>query len=196
VKLKQMGVEPRALHNHVLHESPRIMYLHIEAEGDAVKIAQTVHAALALTGTPTGGPESASKPAPLDLDSSAIAQALGYSGKVNGGVYQVSVPRAAPVRVHGMIVPPSMGVATSINFQPTGQGKAAITGDFVMTAEEVAPVVGALTSAGIEVTALHSHMLEEQPRLFFAHFWANDDALKLARELRSALDEMHNKPRL
>ena len=195
VKLKQMGVEPTALHNHVLHESPRVMYLHIEGEGDPVKIAQAVHAALALTGTPAAAPEAASQPAPLDFDSSAVAQALGYSGKVNGGVYQVSVPRADPVRVHGMTVPSSMGLATAINFQPTGQGKAAVTGDFVMTGDEVAPVLGALTAAGIEITALHSHMLQEEPRLFFAHFWANQDAVKLARALGSALKQMRNKPR-
>jgi Domain of Unknown Function (DUF1259) len=194
VKLKQMGVEPTALHNHVLHESPRLMYLHVEGEGDAVKIAQAVHAALALTRTPPAVPESASKSAPLGFDSSAVVQALGYSGKVNGGVLQVSVPRADPVRVRSMTVPPSMGVATAINFQPTGQGNAAITGDFVMTADEVAPVLEALTGAGIEVTALHSHMLSEEPRLFFAHFWANQDAVKLARALRSALDRMRVKP--
>lgn len=194
VKLKQMGVEPTALHNHVLHESPRVIYLHIEGEGDAVKIAQAVHAALALTRTPPAQPESASKPVPLGFDTSAVAHALGYSGKMNGGVYQVSIPRADPVRVHGMTIPPSMGVATAINFQPTGQGKTAITGDFVMTAEEVGSVLAALTTAGIEVTALHSHMLMEEPRLFFAHFWANDNTVKLARGLRSALEKMRNKP--
>jgi hypothetical protein len=82
-----------------------------------------------------------------------------------------------------------MGVATAINFQPTGNGKAAITGDFVLTGEEVNPVIKELRAAGIEVTAVHSHMLDEQPRLIFMHFWANDDALKLARGLRAALDK-------
>src|SRR5579862_4167413 len=85
-----------------------------------------------------------------------------------------------------------LGVATAIGFQPTGGGNAAITGDFVMIASEVNPVIKALRSGGIEVTALHSHMLDEQPRLFFMHFWANDDAVKLAKTLRTALDEMAN----
>ena len=72
-----------------------------------------------------------------------------------------------------------MGLATAINFQPTGDGKAAITGDFVLVGKEVNPVIRALRSNGIEVTAVHSHMLDEQPRLFFMHFWANDNAEKL-----------------
>jgi hypothetical protein len=189
-KLQEMGVGQTALHNHLLHESPRVMYMHIHAQGDPVKVAQAVRAALSLTKTPPAKPEGAEPPAPLGLDTAAVAQALGHSGKVNGGVYQVSVPRAEPVRADGMEVPPSMGVATAINFQPTGGNKAAITGDFVMTAQEVNPVLKALRDSGIEVTALHSHMLMEEPRLFFAHFWAVDDAAKLARGLRTALDNM------
>jgi hypothetical protein len=109
---------------------------------------------------------------------------------MNGGVYQVSVPRRERVTDHGIEIPPAMGVATAINFQPTGGGKAAITGDFVMTAAEVTPVIRALREHGIQVTALHSHMLTESPRLFFMHFWANDDAVTLARGLRAALDRM------
>ena len=91
-----------------------------------------------------------------------------------------------------MEVPAAMGSATGINFQPTGGGKAAITGDFVMTADEVNPVLKALRESGIEVTALHSHMLDEQPRLFFMHFRADDDALTLAKGLRAGLDRMKN----
>jgi len=119
-----------------------------------------------------------------------IASALGVAGKSNGGVYQVSVPRSETIRENGMEVPPSMGVATAINFQPTGGGKAAITGDFVLRANEVIPVIRALRQSGIEVTALHSHMLTEEPRRFFMHFWANDDAVKLASGLRAALDKI------
>src|SRR5439155_238183 len=126
----------------------------------------------------------------IDLDTAAVARALGVGGKVNGGVYQVSVPRRETIHEGGQEVPPSMGVATAINFQPTGNGKAAITGDFVLVASEVNPVIRALQGKGIEVTALHSHMLDEQPRLFFMHFWANDNATKLARGLRAALDHM------
>jgi len=192
-KLQEMGVTPTALHNHVLRESPRVMYMHIEARGAPVKIAQAVRAALALTNTPPAKPDGAQPPEPFPLDTTKIATALGRGGKVNGGVYQVSVPRAEVIRAEGMDVPPSMGVATAINFQPTGAGKAAITGDFVLTATEVNPVIQALRGAGIEIAALHSHMLTEEPRLFFLHYWANADAVALARGLRSALDRMHVK---
>jgi len=188
--LQAGGVEQTALHNHLLNESPRVMYMHIVARGDATKIATAIHDALALTKTPLRTAAAPAAAPAIDLDTAAIATALGVAGKVNGGVYQVSVPRAEPVVAHGMEIPPSMGVATGINFQPTGGGKAAISGDFVMTANEVNPVIRALTSHGIAVTALHSHMLDESPRLFFMHFWANDDASALARGLRAALDQM------
>jgi hypothetical protein len=188
--LQAGGVEQTALHNHVLHESPRVMYVHIEAHGDAVKIAQTVHAALSQSRTPLVTPSAPAAPAAIELDTTAVAQALGIAGKVNGGVYQVSVPRRETIREGGNEIPPSMGVATAINFQPTGGGKAAITGDFVMRASEVNDVIRALQQGGIEVTAVHSHMLTEEPRLFFLHFWANDDAVTLARGLRGALDKM------
>jgi hypothetical protein len=189
-KLQQMGVQQTALHNHLLGESPRVMYLHIEARGQATKIAEAVHAALALTRTPAAKPAGAPPKEAFTLDTAQIKAALGYGGTVNGGVYQVSVPRAETVRADGMEVPPSMGVGTAINFEPTAAGQAAITGDFVLTANEVNPVIQALRSSGIEVTAVHSHMLTEEPRLFFLHYWANDDAVALARGLRRALDQM------
>jgi hypothetical protein len=126
----------------------------------------------------------------LGIDTAGVAKALGYGGRVNGGVYQVSVPRVETIREDGQVVPPAMGVATAINFQPTGAGRAAITGDFVMTSGEVDAVIRALRANGIEVTALHSHLLGEQPRLFFMHFWADDDAVRLARGLRAALTHM------
>jgi hypothetical protein len=192
-KLQELGVNPTALHNHVLRESPRVIYMHIGARGDPTKIAQAVHAALALTGTPPARPDGAQPPEPFPLDTMKIATALGRGGKVNGGVYQVGVPRAEVIRLEGMEVPASMGVATALNFQPTGAGKAAITGDFVLVASEVHPVMQALRSAGIEITALHSHMLMEEPRLFFMHFWANANAVGLARGLRGALDRMNVK---
>jgi hypothetical protein len=188
--LQQGGVEQTALHNHLLGESPRVMYMHVSGHGDAVKLAQAVRAALAQSGTPMQAAAAPAAAPAIDLDTAAIARALGVSGKVNGGVYQVSVPRREIVREDGNEVPPSMGVATGINFQPTGNGKAAITGDFVMTAREVNQVIRALQANGIAVTALHSHMLTETPRLFFMHFWANDDATSLARGLRAALDKM------
>ena len=126
----------------------------------------------------------------LDIDTAAIDQALGRKGKVNGGVYAVSVPRAETPKDHGMTVPEAMGSSIAINFQPTGGGRAAITGDFVLTADEVNPVIKALRANGIEVTALHNHMLDDEPRLFFMHFWANDDAAKLAQGLSAALQHV------
>ena len=188
--LQAGGVEQTALHNHVLNETPHVMYMHILAHGDPVRVARSIHDALALSKTPLNPPSAASPAAAAatGIDTLAIARTLGVAGKSNGGVYQVSVPRSETIRENGTEVPPSMGAATAINFQPTGGGKAAITGDFVLRANEVNPVIRALRGNGIEVTALHSHMLTEEPRLFFMHFWANDDASRLARGLRAALD--------
>jgi hypothetical protein len=192
MKLQQEGIEQTALHNHVLNESPRVMYMHIGAHGDAEKMAKSIRAALALTKTPLAASASPAPSQDLGIDTKQLDQIIGYGGKANGGVYQFSVPRSEKIMEGGMDVPPSMGVATAINFQPTGGGKAAITGDFVMIASEVNPVIRALRENGIEVTALHSHMLGEEPRLFFMHFWANDDAVKLARGLRAALDKTNS----
>jgi hypothetical protein len=192
MKLQQERIEQTALHNHVLNESPRVMYMHISAHGDAEKIARSIRVALALTKTPLGAPSSPPPSQDLGIDTKQLDQIIGHGGKANGGVYQFGVPRAEKIMEAGFEIPPSMGVATAINFQPTGGGKAAITGDFVMIASEVNPVIRALRENGIEVTALHSHMLGEEPRLFFMHFWANDDALKLARGLRAALDKTNS----
>jgi Domain of Unknown Function (DUF1259) len=150
-----------------------------------------LRSALEATKTPLTPPiPPASQPA-VDLDTAAIDQIIGAKGQSNAGVYQMAVPRRDVISENGaQLDPPGpLGVATAINFQPTGDGKAAITGDFVLLDTEVNPVIKALRQNGIEVTALHSHMLNEQPRLFFMHFWANDDALKLARGLRAALDK-------
>ncbi|HZI50023.1 MAG TPA: DUF1259 domain-containing protein [Pyrinomonadaceae bacterium] len=193
-KLQQGGVETTALHNHVLNESPRVMYLHIHAMGDPITIAKAIHDALALTKTPFAASASTAT-AEIGIDTRQIDQIMGQSGKVNGGVYQFSIARADEITDimgdHKMAIPPAMGLAQAINFQPTGAGKAAITGDFVLLASEVTPVMKALRENGIDVTAVHSHMLTENPRLFFMHFWANDDALKLARGLRGALDKVN-----
>jgi hypothetical protein len=194
-KLQEGGVEQTALHNHVLHESPRVMYMHINAMGDGVKIAKAIHDALGFSKTPFTAPAAAPAGSTPDLgiDTKQLDQIMGQAGKVNGGVFQYGIPRSEAISEDGNEVPPSMGVATAINFQPTGGGKAAITGDFVLIASEVNPVIKALRNNGIEVTALHSHMLTESPRLFFMHFWANDDAQKLARGLRAALDRVNIK---
>src|SRR6266849_2575047 len=194
-KLLAGGIEVTALHNHLLRNQPFTMYMHISGKGDPVKLATALHAALAASKTPlSAAPSGSSQPAaapasppPIDLDTAALDQLLGAKGTNNGGVYQYGIPRAEPVKDGGMVVPPAMGTGNAINFQPTGSGKAAITGDFVLIAKEVAPVMKALRDNGIEVTALHNHMLDDQPRLYFMHFWANDDAKKLAAGLKAAL---------
>jgi hypothetical protein len=188
-RLRQGGVTVTAIHNHLTGESPHVLYAHIHGHGDATRLAETVHAALATTQTPLGQPPAV-MPVRIDLDTATIAKILGASGRVNGGSYQVGVPRARPIVEGGKPLPPSMGVATAINFQPTGGNRAAVTGDFVMIASEVPRVQQALRDNHIEITALHSHMLDEEPRLFFMHFWAVDDATTLARGLRAALDQM------
>jgi len=191
-KLVDSGIEITAVHNHLLNESPRIMYMHIHGQGDAVKLAGSLREALALSKTPAAAPAPSGAPPDLGFDAKQLDMILGQTGRNNNGVYQYSVPRAEKITDGGMTVPNSLGVATGINFQPTGGGKAAITGDFVMVGKEVNPVIKALKQNGIAVTALHSHMLDEQPRLFFMHFWANDDAAKLAKGLRAALDQTNS----
>ena len=185
--LQDAGIEQTAVHHHVLYETPRVVYMHVHGHGDPIKIAEGIRRTLALTGTPAQSSSSNSADA-SDIDTAQIAAALGHSGRVNGGVYNVTVPRAETIRDSGMEIPPSMGLGTVMNFQSTGGGRAAITGDFVMTASEVNPVIRALRQNGIEVTSLHNHLLNDEPRLFFMHFWANDDAVKLAKALRAALN--------
>jgi hypothetical protein len=155
-------------------------------------LAHAIHDALVLSKTPLGNAPAAAE-AKIDLDTAMLDRTLGASGKPAGGVYQFGIPRAEAIHVHGMTVPPAMGVAEGINFQPTGNGKAAITGDFVLTANEVTPVMRTLRENGIDVTAMHNHMLDDQPRLFFMHFWANGDAASLAKGLRAALDKVNVK---
>src|SRR5947208_9099263 len=190
-KLWADGIEVTALHNHLLRNKPFTMYMHVLGHGDPVKLAAVLHTALAESKTPlSGAPAATTAPPAIDLDTAAIDQLLGAKGTNNGGIYQFGIPRAEPVKDGGIVVPPAMGSANAINFQPTGGGKAAITGDFVLAAKEVAPVMKALRDAGIEVTALHNHMLGDEPRLFFMHFWANDDAKKLATGLKAALSHV------
>jgi hypothetical protein len=186
--LTQGGINITALHNHLVRAEPVTLYMHIEGHGDPVTLASAIHAALALSKTPFAPPPGTATPANIDM--MGIDRIMGYFGQDSGGIYQFGIPRAQPVTERGMALPGSMGAAIAINFQPTGFDTAAITGDFVLLAEEVNPVIQILQANGIEVAALHSHMLAEQPRLFFLHFWANDDSLKLAKGLRAALDQV------
>ncbi len=192
-KLIENGIEITALHNHLLRANPATFYLHIGGMGDPVKMATAIRTALAQSKTPLAAP-AASTPPPIELDTTQLDQIIGAKGQANGGVYQFGVQRRDPATEKDAPLTPAgpLGMATGIGFQPTGGGKAAITGDFVLAADEVNPVIKELRANGIEITALHSHMLDEQPRLFFMHFWANDNAIKLARGLRAALDKMAN----
>jgi len=187
-KLLEGGVEVTAVHNHLLRASPATFYMHIGGHGDPVQMAEVIRSALAMSKTPLTPPAAAAPPA-IDLDTAQLDQIMGAKGQGNGGVYQFSVPRRDPITEGGVAVPTAMGSAHAINFQPTGSGNAAITGDFVVAGDEVNPLIRALKSGGIDVTAIHSHMLTEQPRMIFVHFWANDNALKLAKSLRSALEK-------
>src|SRR5262249_2298034 len=191
-KLIASGLDITAVHNHLLRASPATFYMHIAGHGDPEKVATAIHDALASASktpmTPAAPP--ATQPA-IDLDTAQLDQIMGAKRTPNGGVYGFGVPRKDKVTEAGMEMTPAgpLGLATGIAFQPTGNGHAAITGDFVLLGDEVNPVLKTLRQNGIEVTALHSHMLGEQPRLYFMHFWANDDAVKLAKGLRAALDK-------
>jgi Domain of Unknown Function (DUF1259) len=187
-KLVMSGIEVTALHNHLVNESPSVMYMHFGGHGDPVQLAEKMKATLILTGTPMTQPQ-ASAPA-IELDWSKVEATLGYAGQHKGNVLQFGIPRAEKITGNGMEVPPFMGVATAINLQMVNE-KAATTGDFVLIANEVNPVVKALTESGIAVTAIHNHMLFESPRLFFLHFWGFDQPEKLARGLKAALEKIN-----
>ena len=167
--------------------------MHIAGHGDPVKLATSLNAALALTKTPAPAPSAANATPPaIELDTKGIEQAIGAPGKVNGGVLQFSIPRTGKSSDSGMDIPPAIGTATAINFQPTGGGKAAISGDFVLLKEEVNLVIRALRTHGIDVTAMHNYMLFDEPHLYFVQVWANADAVTPAQGLQAALDLTHS----
>ena len=191
-RLLASGVDVTAIHNHLLRASPATFYMHLGGMGDPAQLAQKVRDALAETKTPFAAPAApAAAPPDLGFDTAKVDEAIGFKGKNNNGVYQFGVPRSDIIKMGGMAIPAAMGGAIVINFEPTGDGKAAITGDFIALAGEVVPLLKALRSNGIEVTAVHNHMLDDEPRAFFIHFWANDEAVKLAKGLRAALDAVH-----
>lgn len=194
-RLLQQGVLVTALHNHLNEISPHVMYLHYSGRGDAVTLATVLHEALSASGTPLGQAVASAGSAAggPEIDQKQVEAALGRTGRLNNGILQVSVARAEKITENGMELLPAMGVSTALNFQPTGDGKAAITGDFVLIGREVNPVAKALRGHGIQVTAVHNHALGDNPRLFYMHFWANDDAVKLAKGLKAALDLTNSK---
>ena len=195
-RLLAKGIAVTAVHNHLNEMSPHVMYMHYSGHGEAVQLATSLREALSTSATPLG--QSAAAPggpsSGPDIDQKQVEAALGRTGRVNNGILQVSVARAEKIMEgSAMELLPAMGVNTAINFQPTGDGKAAITGDFVLIDREVVAVAKTLRDNGIQVTALHNHGLDDNPRLFYMHFWANDDAVKLARGLKAALDLTNSK---
>jgi Domain of Unknown Function (DUF1259) len=189
------GLEVTAVHNHLNDMSPHVMYMHYEGHGDAIKLALALRQALSASGTPLGsGSSAAAAPAAgPGLDIKQIELGLGRTGKaLDGGVFQVTVPRVEAITEMGVQLLPAMGVTTVMNFQPTADGKAAITGDFVLIDKEVNAVARTLIEHGIDVTAIHNHGLMDMPRLFYMHFWANDDPVKLAQGLRAALSQTNS----
>jgi hypothetical protein len=187
------GLEVTAVHNHVNEISPHVMYMHYEGHGDAVQMAKALRQALSASGTPLGLAPAAAATGGSALDTKQIDQTLGRQGRdIGGGVFQVTVPRAEAITEMGQPLLPAMGVVTVMNFQPTADGKAAITGDFVLVDKEVNAVAKTLRQHGIDVTAIHNHGLMDTPRLFYMHFWANDDPAKLAQGLKAALDQTNS----
>jgi len=187
-RLQEGGIEQTAIHKHLLNESPAVWWTHIHGRGDPAELAQTIRAALDLSGTPLS--ESGGGSEDLGIDTEQLDEIIGHTGKTEGGIHKYNIGRSEEVTTEdGTSLNAPMGVATAINFQPTEGDQAAINGDFVMTAEEVNPVIRTLRENGIEVVSLHNHGLDEEPRLFYMHFWANNDAVTLAQGLRAALDE-------
>lgn len=178
-------IDQSAIHKHLLAHEPAIWWTHFHAMGDATVIARGVRAALDQTGTPPPAPVK--PPVPLDLDTVGIDAALGTPGTNDGGIYKFSFARNETVAVDGRVATPAMGINTALNFQPVGNGQAAINGDFVMVAAEVQNVIMALRAGGIQVVELHNHSLHDQPRLFYVHFWKVDNGVALARALAAAV---------
>lgn len=193
-KLRQHGIEITAVHNHLLGETPHVMYIHYMGHGKAQELAESFKAALAESKTPMA------KPAPPEASAEpefvkTVEATLGQKGKLSGGVLGFGIPRAESITMTpgGTAMSPALGVAQAINFQEAGAGKVAATGDFVLIAEEVNPVISALEEHHMEVTGLHSHMLTEQPRLFFMHFWGHGNTKEVAEGIKAALGKIHTK---
>jgi hypothetical protein len=190
--LEKDGIQITALHNHLLRANPAIFYMHYMGMGDASKLAMTLKQGLQSSATPLGPTTPAGSPEPVWFES-AVEQAVGRHGKMAGGVLSISVPRAVDEMSGGLAVPPAMGTAEAMNFQDAGNNKIATTGDFSLTADEVTPVIRALRDHSIEVEALHMHMLDDNPRLFYVHWWAVGDPASVATGLKAALDHIHTR---
>jgi len=192
--LQSGGIEISAIHNHLVNESPHVVYVHFFGHGDAAALAASLKKALEQTATPLAAAANPAKAVAADEQVfNRVQEALGRKGTLAGTVLQVGVPRAEKIEENGMEIPASMGMANALNFQRVGE-QVATTGDFVLIAAEVNPVIRELRSHGIEVTALHSHMLAETPRLFFMHFWGVGSPEAIGGALKAALAKVNTKP--
>ena len=192
-KLRTAGFEISAVHNHLLDETPHVMYMHYMGHGAASQLAASLRAALAVSKTPLEKPAAAVEEAAPPAWVKGVEDSVGRKGSFKGGVLSYGVPRADTITVAGMAIAPAAGVAESINFQAADSGKVATTGDFVLTADEVNPVISELQAHHILVTALHSHMLTEQPRLFFMHFWGQGSPESVGAGIAAALKHVPTK---
>lgn len=198
-KLEQGGITLTALHNHLIRESPKVMYLHFWGEGDAEQVAMKLRHALSVTKTPFGQPDMAQNiqsqsPPGEELPVERIQGVLAQKGTVKHGVLSVSVPHPQTITMRDVDLPSSMGMATAINVQAGAAGKVAATGDFVLSAKDVSAVASALTRHDIQVTALHNHLVHSSPDMYFMHFWAHDSPDRVAQGLKAGLDAMTRSP--
>ncbi|MBB0245787.1 DUF1259 domain-containing protein [Streptomyces alkaliphilus] len=193
--LHSHGLMQTAIHKHLFAHSPEVWWTHVHGHGsDPVALARGVRAALDRTATPPHDPSAAEGGESPDLDTDGIDRALGVPGMVVGGIYKSLFARAEEVNDGERILPSGVGAISAFNFQPVGNGRAALNGDFAMIAEEVPKVLPRLRSGGIDLVSLHHHGLTDNPRLFFLHIWAVDDAVRLAEALRPALELTHVVP--
>src|SRR6516164_5061754 len=189
-KLRSSAFEITAVHNHLIDETPHVLYMHYMGHGPAAKLASSLKDALSISKTPLDKPTpAAEEPAPPTWVN-GVQDSVGRKGTFKGGVLSYGVARSDEITMNGMIVAPAAGVAEAINFQAAESGQVATTGDFVLTAAEVNPVLSELRAHQISVTALHSHMLTEEPRLFFMHFWAVGDPLSVGAGIKAALSRV------
>jgi hypothetical protein len=190
--LRSAGFQITAVHNHLMDEKPHVLYVHYMGHGNVSEISKSLRLGLEQSKTPLDKPAPA-QPAEPPAFVKTIEDIVGAKGRFAGGVLSFGVPRAAAITDHNMTLTAAQGVAEAINFQESGTGKVSTTGDFVLTAEEVNPVISALQEHDIQITALHSHMLTEEPRLFFMHFWAVGPTESVAQGIKAALTKVHTK---
>lgn len=186
----QHGLTLTALHNHFVRMEPRVMYMHVGGAGSQEDLSRGVRAILARVAELRGRDPSSPAGSPVvnTLDTAEIDRILGHRGEMNAGVYRQTVARPdVSLRAHGVPVTSFMGFNTWAAWQGTPE-HAAVAGDFAMLQHEVAPVVAALVTHGIEVVAVHNHMVHEDPRIVFLHYWGTGSARQLANGLRAALD--------